>query len=96
MTGETHENAPTRLVDVDGLMIAYRRFGRPGGVPLLMLNYFAAHMDNWDPAITNGFAASREVILFDYPGVGSSTGENAPRGRGDDASIRCVLPRAWP
>jgi pimeloyl-ACP methyl ester carboxylesterase len=75
MVNDTHESAPTRYVNADGLQIAYRRFGPPGGVPLLMLNYFAAHMDNLDPAITNGFTAEGEVILFDYPGVGSSTGE---------------------
>lgn len=75
MGDATHESARTRYVNVDGLNIAYRRFGQPGSVPLLMLNYFAAHMDNWDPAITNGFAAEGEVILFDYPGLGSSTGE---------------------
>lgn len=75
MASNTHESASTRYANVNGLQIAYRRFGPPVGVPLLMLNYFAAHMDNWDPAITNGFAAEGEVILLDYPGVGSSTGE---------------------
>ena len=52
-----------------------RRFRRPGGLPLLLLNYFAANMDDWDPKVTNGFAAERDVILFDNAGVGSSTGE---------------------
>jgi pimeloyl-ACP methyl ester carboxylesterase len=42
---------------------------------LLLLNYFGANMDDWDPKITNGFAAARDVIILDYPGVGSSTGE---------------------
>jgi pimeloyl-ACP methyl ester carboxylesterase len=32
-------------------------------------------MDNWDPALTDGLAAEREVLLVDYPGVGTSTGE---------------------
>jgi pimeloyl-ACP methyl ester carboxylesterase len=40
----------------------------------LLLNYFAANMDDWDPKITNGFAAARDVIIFDYPGIGRSTG----------------------
>jgi pimeloyl-ACP methyl ester carboxylesterase len=31
-------------------------------------------MDDWDPKITNGLAAERDVIIFDYPGVGRSTG----------------------
>jgi pimeloyl-ACP methyl ester carboxylesterase len=54
---------------------AYRRFGRRGGLPLLLLNYFAANMDAWDPKVTNGLAAERDVILFNNAGVGSSTGE---------------------
>jgi pimeloyl-ACP methyl ester carboxylesterase len=32
-------------------------------------------MDDWDPKVTNGFAAEREVILLDNAGVGSSSGE---------------------
>jgi pimeloyl-ACP methyl ester carboxylesterase len=31
-------------------------------------------MDDWDPKITNGFAETRDLIIFDYPGVGRSTG----------------------
>ncbi|SDG96885.1 Pimeloyl-ACP methyl ester carboxylesterase [Pelagibacterium luteolum] len=34
-------------------------------------------MDNWDPLVTDGLAADRPVILFNYAGVASSTGENA-------------------
>src|SRR6266478_2621753 len=75
MAGYTHENTPTRYINVGGLQIAYRRFGPPKGVPLLMLNCVVAHMNNWDPAITNGFASRGEVVLFDYPGVGGSTGD---------------------
>jgi pimeloyl-ACP methyl ester carboxylesterase len=32
-------------------------------------------MDNWDPKVTNAFAAEREVILLDNAGVGGSSGE---------------------
>jgi len=32
-------------------------------------------MDNWDPAITDGFAMGRPVILFNNSGVASSSGE---------------------
>jgi pimeloyl-ACP methyl ester carboxylesterase len=74
MSHDTHETAPTQLVQVGDVQFAYRRFGRRGGVPLLFFNYFAANMDNWDPKVTNGFAAEREVILFDNAGVGGSSG----------------------
>ena len=75
MSNDTHETARTQLVQVGDVAFAYRRFGRRGGLPLLLLNYFAANMDDWDPEVTNGFAAQREVILLDNAGVGSSTGE---------------------
>ena len=42
---------------------------------MLLLNYFAANLDKWDPKVTNGVAAERDVILFDYPGIGGSSGE---------------------
>ena len=74
MSNDRHETAPTRFVEVGDVRLAYRRFGPPGGVPLLFLNYFAANMDDWDPKITNGFATYHDVILFDNAGVASSTG----------------------
>jgi pimeloyl-ACP methyl ester carboxylesterase len=40
-----------------------------------MLQHYRGNMDNWDPALTDALAAERQVILVDYAGVGSSTGE---------------------
>src|ERR1700752_153372 len=74
MSNKTHETAATRFAQVGDIQVAYRRFGRRGALPLLLLNYFAANMDDWDPRITNGLAAQRDVIIFDYPGIGRSTG----------------------
>jgi pimeloyl-ACP methyl ester carboxylesterase len=37
--------------------------------------HFMGTMDHWDPAVTDGFAKDREVILFDNAGVSSSSGE---------------------
>jgi pimeloyl-ACP methyl ester carboxylesterase len=75
MSNDTHETAATQFVQVGDVRFAYRRFGRGRGLPLLLLNYWAANIDDWDPKVTNGFAAEHEVILFDNAGVGSSTGE---------------------
>ena len=75
MSNDTHETARTQFVQVEDVRFACRRFGRRGGLPLLFLNYFAANVDDWDPKVTNGFAAEHEVILFDNAGVGSSTGD---------------------
>src|SRR6266852_244485 len=74
MTEHTHQTAPTEFVQAGDSEVAYRRFGKRGTPPLLLLNYFAANMDDWDPKITNGFATVRDVIIFDYPGVGLSSG----------------------
>ena len=72
---DSHETAATQFVQVGANRLTYRRFGRQGEFPLLLLNYFAAAMDDWDPRVTNGLAARREVILFDNVGVAGSTGE---------------------
>jgi pimeloyl-ACP methyl ester carboxylesterase len=75
MPRHAHETAPTHFVQVGDAKVTYRRFGQRGALPLLLLNYWAANMDDWDPKITNGFAAERDVIILDYPGIGSSMGE---------------------
>jgi hypothetical protein len=65
MPNDTHQTAPTQFVRAGDLQFAYRRFGPRGATPLLLCTYFAAHMDDWDPTVTNGFAAEHDVILFD-------------------------------
>jgi pimeloyl-ACP methyl ester carboxylesterase len=71
----THNTAETRFVAAAGASFAYRTFGRPARLPVVLLQHFRGNLDNWDPALTDALAADREVILVDYPGVGSSTGE---------------------
>jgi pimeloyl-ACP methyl ester carboxylesterase len=75
MTTHTHQTAPTQFVEANGIRFAYRRFGKTGGVPIVMNIHFRGTMDHWDPAVTDGLAAQREVILFDNAGIGASTGE---------------------
>ena len=74
----THQTAETRSVEAGGVRFAFRRFGVPGGMPLVMLQHFRGNLDNWDPALTDALAREREVILVDFPGVGGSTGEFGP------------------
>ncbi len=71
----THQTAPTRFVEANGIRFAYRRFGTPDGVPLVFNQHFTGTMDHWDPAVTDGFARDREVILFNNAGISSSSGE---------------------
>jgi pimeloyl-ACP methyl ester carboxylesterase len=75
---QAYSQTPTDIVRAaGGIDFAYRRVGNRGGIPLVLVNYFAANMDDWDPLIVDGFAADRDVITFDYPGIGSSTGVTA-------------------
>jgi pimeloyl-ACP methyl ester carboxylesterase len=75
MNTHTHQTAPTQFVEANGIRFAYRRFGPRGGVPLLLNMHFTGTMDHWDPAVTDGLAQQREVILFDNAGIASSSGD---------------------
>lgn len=75
MTDHTHQTAPTQFVETDGIRFAYRRFGNPRGLPIVLNQHFRGTLDYWDPAVTNGLARTREVILFNNAGIASSSGE---------------------
>jgi pimeloyl-ACP methyl ester carboxylesterase len=75
MTQHSHQTAPTQFVNTAGVRFAYRRFGKSIGVPLVFNQHFTGTMDHWDPAVTDGLATEREVILFNNAGVSSSSGE---------------------
>jgi pimeloyl-ACP methyl ester carboxylesterase len=75
MTQHTHQTALTQFVEANGIRFAYRRFGKPSGVPLVFNQHFRGTMDYWDPAVTDGLAGNREVILFNNAGVSSSSGK---------------------
>jgi pimeloyl-ACP methyl ester carboxylesterase len=74
-TIHTHQTAPTQFVEANGIRFAYRRFGNAAGVPLVFNQHFTGTMDHWDPAVIDGLAKEREVILFNNAGVSSSSGE---------------------
>jgi pimeloyl-ACP methyl ester carboxylesterase len=80
----THLTATTRHVEVDGAKFAYRRWGNATTrqPPLFFLQHFRGGMDHWDPLMTDGLAAGREVILYNGRGLASSTG--VPRNRIED------------
>jgi pimeloyl-ACP methyl ester carboxylesterase len=72
---QTYSQTPTEVIGAaSGVDFAYRRMGNRGGIPLVLANYFAANLDDWDPLIVDGLAADSDVITFDYPGIGASTG----------------------
>jgi pimeloyl-ACP methyl ester carboxylesterase len=75
MTSHSHRTAPTQYVEANGVRFAYRRFGKTGGVPLVFNIHFTGTMDHWDPAVTDGIAQGREVVLFNNAGISSTSGE---------------------
>jgi len=66
----THQTAPPQFVEAAGI-----RFGVAIDIPPLFFMHFTGTMDHWDPALTDGFAQDREVILFNNAGVSRSSGE---------------------
>jgi pimeloyl-ACP methyl ester carboxylesterase len=70
----TSKEAVTKTVEVEGTAFAYREVGPTTGVPVVFLHHFTAVLDDWDPAVVDGIAAERRVILVDLRGVGASSG----------------------
>jgi pimeloyl-ACP methyl ester carboxylesterase len=68
------KDAATRTVNVGGTSFAYREAGPAEGVPLVLLHHVTAVLDDWDPAVVDGLAAERHLILVDLRGVGASGG----------------------
>lgn len=66
--------AVTKAVGVGGTRFAYREVGPSTGVPVVFLHHFTAVLDDWDPAVVDGIAAERRVMLVDLRGVGASGG----------------------
>ncbi|WP_220494872.1 alpha/beta fold hydrolase [Lacibacter sediminis] len=65
--------APTEYATVAGKKIAYRSIGH--GDPMIFCNRFRGVLDSWDPAFLDQLAKEFRVIIFDYSGIGLSSGE---------------------
>jgi pimeloyl-ACP methyl ester carboxylesterase len=70
----TFQSAPTKSVSVDGVSLVYREFGKQGGIPIVFLHHLTAVLEDWDPRLLDGLAATHHVVIFDNRGVGASTG----------------------
>jgi pimeloyl-ACP methyl ester carboxylesterase len=75
MSTYTATTVPTQFVDANGIRFAYRRWGKQSGLPLVFNQHLTGNLDNWDPAVLDGLAKEREIIIFNNAGVASSTGE---------------------
>ncbi|GAB1195555.1 hypothetical protein APSETT444_004816 [Aspergillus pseudonomiae] len=77
----TQETAKTLYLDANGTKYAYRIIGngRDDSPPLLMLNHVRSTIDTWDPFVINNLTATgRQLITYDYAGLGHSGGTIAP------------------
>ena len=90
MTTFTHTNAPTQFVDAADIRFAFRRFGKQTGIPLVLLQHFTGNLDSWDPAVLDGFAKDREIIIFNNRGIASTNGV-VPTTYADYTAIRTTL-----
>jgi pimeloyl-ACP methyl ester carboxylesterase len=70
----SYAHTPTKTVDVNGTQFAYRVLGPDVGIPVVLLNHLGANLDNWDPRVVDGLAATHRIITFDNRGVGASKG----------------------
>ena len=71
------------MFEANGIRFAYRRLGKRTGLPLVFNHHLNGNLDNWDPAILDGLAKEREVIIFNNAGAASSP-------------VRCPPPlQAW-
>jgi pimeloyl-ACP methyl ester carboxylesterase len=80
-TEVTQLTAPNQTIEApNGVSYAYRRLGEAStsAPPLVSFQHFRGNLDNWDPALVDPLARTREVVLFDNAGVGGSTG-SVPR-----------------
>ena len=68
------ETAKTEHLDASGVRFAFRRLGATAGAPLIMLQHFTGTMDSWDPAVVNGLAEGRPLVVFNNLGIGTSSG----------------------
>ncbi|MDO9440308.1 MAG: alpha/beta hydrolase [Beijerinckiaceae bacterium] len=69
----TASTAPNQMVEVDGRTLAYRRFGE--GPELVLCIRLRGTMDMWDPLFLDRLADNFTVTIFDYSGLGYSTGK---------------------
>lgn len=61
-----------RYVTVDGVRTAYAVLGPDSPTSLLMLNGTGSPMSQWDPALLAVLSRERQVVVYDYPGLGDS------------------------
>lgn len=62
---------PLKQAKAGNANISFYRFGN--GAPLLMITGHGDAMTMWHPTLLKKLSKTREVIMFDYPGIGESS-----------------------
>lgn len=71
----TYATVPTKFIEANGIKFAYRSYGKVGDIPVIYFNHLTANLDNCDPRIMDSIAKYRQIISFDYRGVGATSGK---------------------
>lgn len=89
----TQETAKTLFLTAESIDYAYRLIGDSNNSPpLLLLNHVRATIDTWDPYVINNLTASgRQLITYDYAGIGHSGGSVAPSMKGFAVNLLAFL-----
>lgn len=69
MTQHTHQTAPTRCVEANGIRFAYRRFGKPGATPLAQGREVIL-FDNAGVASSSGELVSEQTVAAQRAAIG--------------------------
>ena len=67
MVNTSYSNTTTQILKVKTDQVAYRQLGDVKNLPLLCLNHLAATLDNFDPAMMDGWqniSMSLELIML--------------------------------
>jgi pimeloyl-ACP methyl ester carboxylesterase len=76
---------------VQGEKLYYEEHGDADGAPLLLAMGMAGSCRGWLPLQVPELSQHRRTLIFDYPGVASSSGGAAPFGTGDLADTAAGL-----
>lgn len=77
--------------DVQGHKLYYELHGEGDGDPLVLAMGIGGSCRGWLPLQVPDLSRSHRVLIFDYPGVGASSGDDAPFTTGDLADTLAGL-----
>ena len=70
MSTSSITTATTQYVDAGPVRFAYRRLNEGQGTPVVFTQHFMGNLETFDPAVVDGLAKTRDVIIFDNVGKG--------------------------